>query len=100
MQLATGVNPRFVVHDYKVESINQDLDKLREMMVFNIEYMVKNEIKLTELEQKTLDLSHNAKDFKDKAGTLKRQMWWQKYKIPLIATGSTAGVASALLFLL
>jgi len=72
----------------KVERVKDEVARVKDIMVTNIEALLERGERLDLLVDKTEQLSSNAVTFKQASRTLARRMWWQNFKIwILIAIG-------------
>lgn len=65
----------------KVERVRDEVTKVKDIMVTNIEALLERGERLDLLMDKTEQLSSNAVTFKRTTRTLARRMWWQNFKV-------------------
>ena len=67
----------------KVERVKDEVARVKDIMVTNIEALLERGERLDLLVDKTEQLSSNAVTFKQASRTLARRMWWQNFKVSL-----------------
>ena len=67
----------------KVERVKDEVARVKDIMVTNIEALLERGERLDLLVDKTEQLSSNAVTFKQASRTLARRMWWQNFKVRL-----------------
>ena len=65
----------------KVERVKDEVARVKDIMVTNIEALLERGERLDLLVDKTEQLSSNAVTFKQASRTLARRMWWQNFKV-------------------
>ena len=65
----------------KVERVKDEVARVKDIMVTNIEALLERGERLDLLVDKTEQLSTNAVSFKQASRTLARRMWWQNFKV-------------------
>jgi hypothetical protein len=80
-----------------IEYIKHEIHETTEIMKQNVEKILDRGDKIEDLRDATEELIKSSEDFKNSSKSLKRRMWWQRYKIPLaigsISVGTIATVA-------
>lgn len=68
----------------KVERVRDEVARVKDIMVTNIEALLERGERLDLLVDKTEQLSSNAVTFKQASRTLARRMWWQNFKVWIV----------------
>jgi len=77
----------------KVQSVRNEVDRVKDIMVSNIETLVGRGERLELLVDKTDQLSQHSVSFKQTSRTLQRRMWWQNTKLKVgVAVGIIVGI--------
>lgn len=72
----------------QVQQVQQQIDRVRGVMQDNVNVMLENIEKGSNLEARSSDLATQAQQFRRTARATSRLMWWQNFKIKLIIGGS------------
>ena len=65
----------------KVERVRDEVGRVKDIMVTNIEALLQRGERLDLLVDKTEQLSSSGVTFKQASRTLARRMWWQNFKV-------------------
>ena len=77
----------------KVQRVRNEVDRVKDIMVENIETIVERGERLELLVDKTDQLSQHSVAFKQTTRTLQRRMWWQNTKLKIgVAVGFIVGI--------
>lgn len=68
----------------KVERVREEVERVKDIMVANIDSLMERGERLDLLVDKTENLSAHSVNFKQTSRTLRRRMWWQNKKMTLI----------------
>eukprot|EP01110_Echinostelium_bisporum_P006365 TRINITY_DN255_c2_g3_i1.p1 TRINITY_DN255_c2_g3~~TRINITY_DN255_c2_g3_i1.p1 ORF type:complete len:105 (-),score=23.74 TRINITY_DN255_c2_g3_i1:53-367(-) len=68
----------------KAKAVQAQVDEVKDIMHNNIDIMIKNHEKVENLQDKTEQMSSNAKQFKKQAAAVHRHMWWRNCKLQII----------------
>ena len=77
----------------KVQRVRNEVDRVKDIMVSNIETLVERGERLELLVDKTDQLSQHSVSFKQTSRTLQRRMWWQNTRLKVgLAVGVIVGI--------
>jgi vesicle-associated membrane protein 7 len=76
----------------KVQRVRNEVDKVKDIMVANIDQLMERGERLELLVDKTENLSQHSVAFKQTSRNLRRRMWWQNVKV-MVGVGITIIVA-------